>query len=485
MYTLYHATLVHTPRLGEIEILPSMLLGVTPEGTIDFLRPFSDAHRLRFGSAQRYFDREKTSRQRSSGSGFRFVDLLKNPCQFLFPGFVDTHIHASQYPNVGIGSELPLLDWLRDYTFALENRFCGDAPDKLDFARLVYDKAISKTLNNGTTTASYFTTIDADTTNLFADLLVQKGQRGFVGKVCMDCNPDYPAYEEPVDECMALLHKVMAHCDELNAARGGPWAVKPIITPRFAPVCLRRLLKRLGRLAAEKRVPIQTHISENKDEIRLVGEMFPECDNYAGVYDKHDLLGPATILAHAVHLDAAECELIRTKNCSISHCPLSNTFITSGEAPVRRYLYDEKINVALGTDLSGGYEQSILGVARLSIMVSHHLDMDTGGNAKITVADALYMATVGGARACRLEEEIGTFAEGKRFDVQLIDLNAPGSNVDVFPFQEPKIVETDYEKKMLQLVHRWVFTGDDRNCKKVWCNGALVVNKESDWVYVS
>lgn len=472
-YTLYHGTVVHTPQLGEIEILPLMLVGVDECGTIDFVRPYGAAQHKEHRSAQAYF------RAASGRDAVHFVDLTGNPWQFLFPGFVDTHIHASQYPNVGIGLELPLLEWLKDYTFSLENRFCG--PDKLAFARAVYGKVLDKTLANGTTTALYFTTIDADTTNLFADLAAAKGQRAFVGKVCMDCNPEFPVYEELYDECVALMDKVIAHCAHL---RSGGAHVTPIVTPRFAPACLRRLLKTLGELAETHGLPIQTHISENKDEIALVGEMFPECGSYAAVYDRHQLLGPATILAHAVHLSADECALLRSKNCSISHCPLSNTFITSGEAPVRRYLYDEKINVALGTDLSGGYEQLVLGVARLAILVSHHLQMDSAAECKVSMADALWMATMGGAKACSLDAEIGTFTEGKRFDAQLVDLNAHGSNVDVFPFQQPVVGEPDYEKKLLQLLHKWVFSGDDRNCKAVWCNGRTVVDKEDQWVYV-
>lgn len=471
-YTLYHGTLVHTPKLGEIEILTNMLVGVNPNGVIDFVEPYSEGSE----SPQEYF------RRYGSNSNFRFVEL-KGPCQFLAPGFIDTHIHASQYPNVGIGSELPLLEWLKDITFALESRFTGNSKEKLAFAREVYNKVIAKTLANGTTCASYFTTIDTETTKLFADLLVHHGQRGFVGKVCMDCNPDYPAYEELYEECVAGMNEVISHCKHLQKKTGDA-TVKPIVTPRFAPVCLRKLLRKLGSIALENNLPIQTHISENKDEIKLVNDMFPECSNYASVYDDHNLLGSSTILAHAVHLDSDECQLIREKKCSISHCPLLNTFITSGEAPVRRYLYDEKLNVSLGTDLSGGCEQSILGVARALILVSHHLAMEVGESAKVTVADALYMATMGGAVACDLENDVGTFAVGKKFDAQLVDLDAHGLNVDVFSFQKPVKGDPEHEKKVLLLVHRWIFSGDDRNCTKVWCNGRLVVDKEDRWVYV-
>lgn len=471
-YTLYRASLVHTPKLGELEILPDMLVGVDSKGVIDYLEPAS-------GSSN------PQELPRFKGKQMRYVDLHGTPCQFLVPGFIDTHIHAPQYPNIGIGSELPLLKWLEKHTFPLETQFTDENPDKMAFAEEIYSKCIDKSLANGTTTASYFTTIDGETTNLFADLLARHGQRGFVGKLCIDCNPDFPHYEELFEECVESMETLIDHCNKLNCGKSD-FAVKAIITPRFALSCTRELMTKLGLLAKEHKLPIQTHISENKDEIRLVRETFPECENYASVYDKHSLLGPSTIMAHSIHLSSDERELFRKSGCSISHCPPSNSFLTSGEAPVHRYLYEDKINVSLGTDLSGGYEQSILGVARSAIMVSHHLAMHTeNNNVRVSIAEALYMATMGGARACGLGDQVGSFAVGKTFDAQLIDLDAPGTNVDVFAFQKPnKLEDDDYKEKLVHLVYRWVFSGDDRNCVRVWCNGRTVVNKENQWVYI-
>lgn len=479
-YTVYYATLVHTPKLGHVEILPRMLVGVDATGKIDHLSKYSDEHQRQYGSPQAYM-------RAIVGDNLKLVDLSQNPFQFIFPGFVDTHIHASQYPNIGIGCEMPLLDWLKGYTFALESRFAGEAPDKLGFACDVYSRVIDKTLSNGTTCASYFTTIDTDTSKLFASLLVEKGQRGFVGKVCMDHNPDYPTYQESYDDCVEGVAEIIDHCAKLGNPANGLALVKPIITPRFAPLCLRKLMSQLGEISKTHELPVQTHISENKQEIALVAKMFPESLSYADVYDGHGLLGRRTILAHAVHLDASERQLVRDRECSLSHCPLSNTFLASGEAPVRQYLYQDGINVSLGTDLSGGYEQSILGVARSLIMVSHHRAMDSPEGEpeqRLGVADALYMATMGGARACTMEGEIGSFEEGKYFDAQLVNLSSGNSNIDVFEHQTPRVGDGDYEHRMMQLLQRWVFSGDDRNCVKVWCNGRVVVDKGEPWVYL-
>ncbi|KAF5211660.1 hypothetical protein E0198_001200 [Clavispora lusitaniae] len=440
-YTLYRASLVHTPKLGELEILPDMLVGVDSKGVIDCLEPAS-------GSSN------PQELPRFKGKQMRYVDLHGTPCQFLVPGFIDTHIHAPQYPNIGIGSELPLLKWLEKHTFPLETQFTDENPDKM--------AAFGREIWLPSALISHLPTVQRP-----------------------HCNPDFPHYEESYEECVESMETLIDHCNKLNCGKSD-FAVKAIITPRFALSCTRELMTKLGSLAKEHKLPIQTHISENKDEIRLVRENFPECENYASVYDKHSLLGPSTIMAHSIHLSSDERELFRKSGCSISHCPPSNSFLTSGEAPVHRYLYEDKINVSLGTDLSGGYEQSILGVARSAIMVSHHLAMHTeNNNVRVSIAEALYMATMGGARACGLGDQVGSFAVGKTFDAQLIDLDAPGTNVDVFAFQKPnKPEDDDYKEKLVHLVYRWVFSGDDRNCVRVWCNGRTVVNKENQWVYI-
>lgn len=491
-YTLYRGTFVQTRNVGELEICPNALVGVNPNGVIDFFR---EGHQyLQQNDVVDFFKAEASKEKIKITSyrkeHFRYIDHLKSPTQFFVPGFIDTHIHASQYPNVGIGLDCPLLDWLNKYTFSLENSFTDDNKEgKMKLAREIYTKVIQKTLSNGTTCASYFTTTDLETTKLFADLLLELGQRGYVGKVCMDHNTSYPAYQESYEDCLKNMKSIVLHCKAKNPA--GENLVTPIITPRFAPVCSRKLLRALGELSTKEKLPIQTHISENEEEIELVKELFPECNSYADVYNDHSLLSQATILAHAVHLSPAERKLLKDKKCSISHCPNSNSFITSGEAPVKTYLYEDGINVSLGTDLSGGYDLSILGVMKHSIMVSHHLSMKQSerlAGVKISLADGLYMATQGGAIAVGLRDTLGTFEKGKKFDAQLIDLESVNSNVDVFEWQLPSSGDeaSVIQDKIFNLLSKWVFSGDDRNCTKVWCNGRLVVDKHEDerWQYV-
>lgn len=518
-YTLYYGTFVQTPDLGTLEVCFNTLVGVNDKGVIDFLeKEYFPAQHNNISPLQHFLSlKEISNRERRN---VHYVDYSHDANKFFVPGFVDTHIHASQFPNIGIGLDSPLLDWLTQYTFPLEREFTDSNPNKLKLAQEVYSLVINKTISSGTTCASYFTTTDPETTNLFGELLLKFGQRGFVGKVCMDHNETYD-YKEDFETCVESMERIISHIERINP--DDERLVTPIITPRFAPVCTSKQLKYLAKLSSERKLPIQTHIGENEKEVELVKEMFPDCTDYASVYDDHDLLNSTTILAHAVHLTRNERKLIKEKNCSISHCPASNTFISSGEAPITKYLYDDEINVSLGTDVSGGFESSILGVIKHSILVSHHLSMRTKRlEDKLTIEDAIYMATKGGAIAVGLNEMIGTFDLGKKFDVQLIDLNSRGSNVDVFDWQLPSEAEhvapraasddseplsmslsatspfTDTSspdirsKKMKDLLGKWVFSGDDRNCVKVWCNGRVVVDKEDyrrnrgfdEWVMV-
>lgn len=469
MYTLYYGNVIHTPQLGAIEILLNHYVGVNALGTIEFV--------------QEAASKELALELVREGNDLRdeeiaFVDNSHKSASFLVPGFIDTHIHASQYPNIGIGSDLPLLDWLNNHTFALESKLDGSLEGKR-LAREIYTKVIDRTLSNGTTCASYFTTVDTETTKIFADIAAEKGQRAFVGKVCMDCNDSFPSYQESLEDTIANMKNLVDHCHHLEENGYDRSLVCPIITPRFAPVCLRDLLTELGDMVKQYDLPIQTHVSENKDEISWVKSLFPDCPNYTSVYDKFGLLNARTILAHGIHLDEDELKLVKAKKTSLSHCPSSNSFITSGEAPVKKYLYEDGINVSLGTDLAGGFEQSILGVARALVMVSHHLAMGSAEDTKIGIPEALFMATVGGAKACNLENSVGTIEKGKKFDAQLIDLDVATTNVDVFGFQRPEDNDKPeaVKEKVLNLLYKWVFSGDDRNCVQVWCNGKTVVNK--------
>lgn len=343
-------------------------------------------------------------------------------------------------------------------------------PDPLSRAKAVYNRVISRTLANGTTTASYYATIHVDATNLLADIAFSRGQRAYIGRVCMDRPDTCPDYyrDESTEESISNTKSSIDHCKSLDPSGE---LLAHIITPRFAPSCLPETLSQLGALATEQDLRVQTHISENLNELKLVKELFPEQDTYTDVYDHHGLLTPRTILAHAVHLSEDEMRLIRRRQTKISHCPASNSALGSGLCPVRTLL-EEGLDVGLGTDVSGGYSTSILDAVRNACMVSRHVGYLNGGDSRynLGVAEGLWLATVGGAKVVGMEGRLGGFEEGMLWDVQEIVLGGVDSNgagedgeVDVFGWES-------WDNR----VEKWVWNGDDRNVRRVWVGGRLV-----------
>lgn len=241
----------------------------------------------------------------------------------LIPGFIDTHIHAPQYPNIGLGYDVTLLDWLDKYTFPLEKKFAdvkfaervyetvvvrinmtlgkchfcnlGEAGYLLEFCDWVIcnmsNSAIilllhfqKRLLENGTTTASYFATIHPESSFILAKSALKFGQRAFIGKVNMIKNSP-PGYCESFDKSLATTRICINEILNLKSD-----LITPIMTPRFAINCDMPLMEELAKLAAEYKIPIQTHLSENTSEIQKVKEMYPDCRHYVDVYDKAGLL---------------------------------------------------------------------------------------------------------------------------------------------------------------------------------------------------
>ncbi|EGR47894.1 uncharacterized protein TRIREDRAFT_48792 [Trichoderma reesei QM6a] len=412
--------------------------------------------------------------------------------QFFFPGFIDTHIHAAQYANAGIFGKSSLLDWLETYTFPLEASLSD-----LSKARRVYARCIRRTLSHGTTTATYFATLDVAATNLLADLCLSMGQRAFVGRVCMDradeLNPAY--YRDASTE--ASLEATRQTIEHVRRIDPGFDIVSPILTPRFAPSCTREVMRGLAQIHRETGLPIQTHLSENTGEIQLVAQLFPETTSYTDVYRRLGLLTPRTVLAHAVHLSEEEADVIAGHGSKVSHCPCSNTSLTSGAARVR-WLWDKGIDVGLGTDVSGGYSHSILEAARQAAMVSRHVAMNIHTahenddndddvaakekeRVKLTVEEVLYLATKGGAKCVGLEDKVGGFEVGMEWDAQLVALSHVHDDGELHHDAEHEHEEEDHGfvdvfgwESWEDRVAKWLYNGDDRNTKRVWVKGRLV-----------
>ncbi|KAI1435268.1 guanine deaminase [Xylaria sp. CBS 124048] len=462
---IFFGTFIHSKSLGQLEYLHSTTVGVDVSGKIVAMET---------GLGQHEAIQTLCTRLNWSANDVT-ITVAQGERQFFFPGFIDAHVHAAQYPNTGIFGQSTLMDWLNKYTFPMESSLAS-----LPKARRVYTQCIRRTLSHGTTTAAYYAVIDVASTNLLADLCLSMGQRALVGRVCMDhLSPTYYIDESP-DQAVAATRATIEHIRRIDRDSE---LVTPVITPRFAPTCTAETMEGMAKLHKEAQVPIQTHISENANEIELVQTLFPQNKNYTDVYDAHGLLTEQTILAHAVHLSEDEANIIAERKAKIAHCPCSNSSLASGVARVR-WLLEKGITVGLGTDMSGGYSPSILEAARQAKLVSNHLIMPGGllahlaeeerERVKLTVEEVLHLATRGGADVVGLPSQIGGFEVGMQWDAQLVDLGAIPEVVAQDDCEDHGSVDLFGWETWDERVAKWVFTGDDRNTLKVWVRGRLV-----------
>ncbi|KAI0362415.1 guanine deaminase [Trametes cingulata] len=504
MTTIFYGALVTPTSLTEYRALPHALLAVSREtGDIEWVEDDVPAAQLQ----------DVLARHGVLAEDVDIVELKLG--EFLMPGFIDTHIHAPQVPNIGSGQQYELLDWLAHVTFPMESRFSDP-----DFARQVYTSVIKRTIDYGSTTCCYYGTLHLEGTKVLADVIHKYGQRAFVGKCNMDRNsPDYyvePSAAASIDATRALI----SHIRALPPSPGSSEPlVRPILTPRFAISCSHDLLSSLGQLAAEDpALHIQTHISENASEIAFTRELFPPetlpappvplpqvnglakstgkgreagKGTYAGVYDAFGLLRQNTVLAHAVHLEDEEVEIIKARRAGISHCPTSNFNLRSGCARIGMLL-DHGIKVSLGTDVSGGFSPSILTAVQHASMCSKVIAMQSTTppppNTRFTdrqlpVATLLYLATMGGAEVCDLQTRIGSLAPGKAFDALVVSVRSDAGNpatwgVDMdleLGVRDGKMSE---DAELECFVERFLFCGDDRNVRRVYVQGRFIGGKE-------
>ncbi|KAM9642706.1 guanine deaminase isoform 1-T1 [Trichechus inunguis] len=377
--------------------------------------------------------------------------------EFFMPGLVDTHIHAPQYSFAGSNLDLPLLEWLTKYTFPTEHKF-----QNIDFAEEVYTRVVRRTLKNGTTTACYFGTIHTDSSLLLAEITDKFGQRAFVGKVCMDLNDSVPEYKETTEESIRETNRFVSKMLQRNYLR-----VKPIVMPRFSLSCSESLMSELGNIAKTHDLHIQSHISENPDEVEAVKNLYPNYKNYTDVYDKNNLLTNKTVMAHGCYLSAEELNVFSERGASISHCPNSNLSLSSGFLNVQEVLKHD-VKLGLGTDVAGGYSSSMLDAIRRAVMVSSVLLINKVNEKSLTLKEVFRLATLGGSQALGLDSEIGNFEVGKEFDALLINPKASDSPIDLFHGD----IAGGISEAVIQ---KFLYLGDDRNIEEVYVAGKQVV----------
>lgn len=363
----------------------------------------------------------------------------------IIPGLIDLHLHAPQFPNIGLGLDKELLPWLQTYTFPEESKYSD-----LEYAKKVYSKLIKELWKYGTTRCCVFATIHKDSSKLLLDLFNTSGLGAYVGKVNMD-------YNSP-DTLIEYTDKSIEDTEDIIKEYKSKYPlVNSIITPRFVPTCSDKLLNALGDLAKKYNTPVQSHLSENRDEIKMVSDRYQNQPNYASVYNSYNLLGDTkTIMAHCIHLTKEEIDLLRDKEVYVAHCPTSNANLSSGIAPIRK-LIKNNIKVGLGSDISGGHTLSLMEVMAYTMQMSNLKWIESNyEDSPLNTAEVFYLATKGGGE---FFGKVGSFEEGYDFDALIIDDN-----------KNDNLIKLTLEERL----QKFIFSGDFREIKTRYVNGKVV-----------
>ncbi len=379
---------------------------------------------------------EKKMTQASDEGFYDFGDRL------VIPAFTDLHVHASQYGQAGLGMDFELLDWLRRLTFPREARFSD-----LDFAEIAYTAFAEALHRQGTLHACVYATIHPEATRLLMKILGKKGLKAYVGKVEMDQNAP-KELTVPAQEALAATESII---QDFAAEK----MVRPIITPRFVPTCSDELLAGLGELAKRYQLPVQSHLSENLEEVKWVQELHPESKSYAEVYQRFGLWGTTpTLMAHCIYLQPDEVKMLKESRVIAVHCPDSNCNLASGIMPAQRML-DGGISLGLASDVGACHSLSMPQTMVRAIQMSKLLRSKGEQGKQLDFAQAFYWATMGNGS---FFGKVGTFLPGYAFDALVIEDELPGC----------------HEFDLLQRLQRYIYTGDDRNIAARFVDGRRI-----------
>ena len=333
---------------------------------------------------------------------YKNEEIIDYGNKLIFQSFSDMHLHAPQYPMLGMGYDLELLDWLKTYTFLNEAKFKDTS-----YARIIYKKLANELIKNGTTKVAMFSSLHKDSTLILMDELEKAGVIGYVGKVNMDRNGGIDLEEKTDDSINDTI-------DWLNKSNFNN--IKPIITPRFIPSCTPKLLKELGKIAKEKDLPIQSHLSENVNEINWVKKL-ENVNEYYEAYQKYDLWNNKTLMAHCVHSNEKEIKALKDNGVYVVHCAASNNNLISGFAKIRDLL-NNGVKVVLGSDIAGGDKLSMFDNVVETIKVSKSVDITRNEKEFLSVEEAFYLAT---SASSEFFNEKPGFAIGNKFSAIILD----------------------------------------------------------------
>ncbi|GGE38114.1 guanine deaminase [Actibacterium pelagium] len=356
-------------------------------------------------------------------------------------GFIDSHVHFPQTAMIASWAHR-LVDWLNIHTFPEEMRFSDP-----DYARQIAKRYFDLTLAQGTTTVCSYATIHPESVEAFFTEAQSRGLRALTGKTCMDRNAPEGLQDTPqsaYDDSKALLQRWHG-VDRLSY----------VITPRFSPTSTPEQLEAVGALWSENPLCLmQTHLSEQTDEIEWVRSLFPEARDYLDTYERYGLLGDRAVYGHAIHLEGRERARLKEVGAGLVHCPTSNTFIGSGLFDMNS-LMAEGQRIGLATDTGGGSSFSMLRTMAAAYEISQ-LRQRT-----LHPAELYWLATQGSANVLHIGDKVGNLAVGMEADLVVLDLAST-----------PAIAQRHAEADdFWEALFPTIMMGDDRAIKTVWIGG--------------
>ena len=378
------------------------------------------------------------------------AQVIDHSGKWLVPGFIDSHLHYPQTQSIANYGE-QLLSWLENYTFPTEMQFSDEA-----HAQKIAQIFLNQLLKNGTTTGFVFSTVHASSCNALFEAASNIDMAIIAGKVCMDRN------------CPAALQDTADIAQKESAQLIEKWHNKGrnryALTPRFAPTSTDAQLAALGELATQYNdVFIQTHLSENKDEIAWVNTLFPHNSGYLDVYDKYNLVRERAVFGHGIHLAPSEWARLGDAGACIAFCPTSNLFLGSGLFDIQT-AKAHGVHVALATDVGAGTSFSMLKTYADAYKISQLR------NAPICPLEGFYLMTQGGAIAHKLDHEIGNLNAGTIADFVIIQPHYD-------ELTALRIADTD---DFTDVFFALSILGDDRAIEETWISGQCCYNKKEN-----
>jgi guanine deaminase len=364
--------------------------------------------------------------------------------KLIIPGLIDTHIHYPQTEMIGAYGE-QLLEWLTNYTFPTEQQYVSEK-----HASRMSRLFINQLLINGTTTALVFCTVHPESVNALFTAASSINMRLIAGKVMMDQNAP-PELLETAEQSELETRNLITRWH--NHKR-----LSYALTPRFAPTCSVAMLEKVRLLKEEfPDVYIHTHLGENQEEIAWVKALYPEYKNYLDVYHQHGLTGEKSVFAHCIHLEEDEWDCLHRTDSSIAFCPTSNLFLGSGLFNIQKS-WEKQVRLGIGTDIGAGTTFNMLET------LSEAYKIGQLQRYRISAFEALYHATLGGARALHLDSKIGNFDSGKEADFVVLE-------ADVTTLQQLRAVNS---KTLAEKLFVLITLADDRNILSTYVNGEPV-----------